>query len=327
MTSSTRLHATLPRGVTLLERGWLSSNNVVLFDDEQCVLVDSGYVSHSAQTLALVAAVTQGRPLDILINTHLHSDHCGGNALLQSTFPSLQTFIAPGESAFVSPWTPEKLSHQATGQRCEPFTFTAVIYPGQTLTLGGREWLVMQAPGHDPHAIMLWCESQRILISADALWENGFGIVFPELVGISAFDEVECTLNAIECLQPQWVLPGHGRAISDVDAALRRARSRLEQFRTRPAEHTHYALKALLKFLLLDRRIMSWTETRDWVIRSELIGQALDRGCRQGYASIDPISAATWQTNSPSEAWLATAVDQLKASGALATDGENLWDV
>ena len=37
----------------VFERGWLSSNNV-LFTGDAPALVDSGYVTHAPQTLALV---------------------------------------------------------------------------------------------------------------------------------------------------------------------------------------------------------------------------------------------------------------------------------
>ena len=70
----------LPDTVQVFERGWLSANNVVLFDGGEATLVDSGYVSHAAQTVALVRAALDGRRLGRLINTHSHSDHIGGNA-------------------------------------------------------------------------------------------------------------------------------------------------------------------------------------------------------------------------------------------------------
>ena len=39
----------------VFERGWLSSNNVLLLDDDaNATLVDTGYVSHREQTLSLV---------------------------------------------------------------------------------------------------------------------------------------------------------------------------------------------------------------------------------------------------------------------------------
>jgi predicted Fe-S protein YdhL (DUF1289 family) len=75
----------LPASMRVFERGWLSSNNILFMDDDTAALVDSGYVTHAPQTLALLQHALQGRALDLLLNTHLHSDHCGGNALLQQT--------------------------------------------------------------------------------------------------------------------------------------------------------------------------------------------------------------------------------------------------
>src|SRR5690606_25945662 len=70
----------LPPSIQVFERGWLSSNNILFTGADGTALVDSGYVTHAPQTLALVRQVLAGRPLERLLNTHLHSDHCGGNA-------------------------------------------------------------------------------------------------------------------------------------------------------------------------------------------------------------------------------------------------------
>ena len=95
---------TLPPGVRVFERGWLSANNVLLLDADSATLVDSGYVTHQAQTLALVQHALQGRTLDQLANTHLHSDHCGGNQALQAQYPALKTWIPPGLAQAVQHW-------------------------------------------------------------------------------------------------------------------------------------------------------------------------------------------------------------------------------
>jgi len=42
-----------PPGMQVFERGWLSSNNVLIVGDDQTVLIDSGYCTPSTQTLAL----------------------------------------------------------------------------------------------------------------------------------------------------------------------------------------------------------------------------------------------------------------------------------
>ena len=61
----------------------MSSNMVLFAGRDATALVDSGYLTHADTTLALVRHALAGRPLDALYNTHLHSDHCGGNATLQ----------------------------------------------------------------------------------------------------------------------------------------------------------------------------------------------------------------------------------------------------
>lgn len=242
----------LPAGVTVFERGWLSSNNVLISGQAGCALVDSGYSTHSAQTLALVARALNGRPLDVLLNTHLHSDHCGGNAALQQAYPHLQTHIPPGHAAFVQDWNPHALTYTPTGQTCPPFRFDTVLQPGTDMQLGDTQWQVHAAPGHDPHSVILFEPLSRVLISADALWERGFGVIFPELEGLDAFDAVADTLDLIEALAPAVVIPGHGRVFADVGPSIAFARERLRGFQANPAKHIQHAAKVLLKFKLLE---------------------------------------------------------------------------
>lgn len=252
------------RGVTVFERGWLSSNNILLQGDGPSALVDSGYCTHAQQTLALLRDNLHGRSLDLLLNTHLHSDHCGGNAQLQSAFPHLQTLIPPGQAAAVAQWDPVALTYVPTGQSCPAFTHQGVLTPGTSRRLGQDTWEIHAAKGHDPHSVVLFQPNSGILISADALWENGFGIVFPELEGIDAFDEVADTLDLIERLAPNIIIPGHGSIFENLAGALQRARSRLEQFTKNPVKHRRHALKVLIKFKLLEWQSVSIEDLFTW---------------------------------------------------------------
>ena len=112
-----------------------------------------------------------------------------------------------------------------------------------------------------------------VLISADALWNNGFGVVFPELTGKPGFDAVGETLALIESLKPRVVIPGHGPTFSDVPGALERAQRRLAQFRADPARHSQYAAKALLKFKLLETQSMPTTKLRAWMQGTSIMRQ------------------------------------------------------
>ena len=237
---------------------------VVLRGDRDVAIVDSGYCTHSGQTLALVAAGAGGLPVATLVNTHLHSDHCGGNAALQRQYPGVRTLIPPGLAAAVQAWDEDALTYRPTGQQCPRFRFDDIVTPGSEVRLGALEWEVHAAPGHDPHSVILFERESRTLISADALWERGFGVVFPELEGVHAFDEVAATLDLIEQLRPSVVVPGHGPVFSDLDAALKVARGRLSAYRADPVRHATHAAKVLVKFKLLEWQEIGLAALMQW---------------------------------------------------------------
>ncbi len=238
----------------VFERGWLSSNNVLLLDDDaNATLVDTGYVSHREQTLALVCSQLGGRRLIRIVNTHLHSDHCGGNAFLQQHLGA-RIAIPPGHADAVAHWDEDVLTFKATGQRCDRFRYDEVLEPGSVLRAGERDWQIMAAPGHDPHSVMLWNADDRILISADVLWQHGFGGIFPEIEGESGFTEQAAMLELIAKLAPRLVIPGHGAPFFDVDAALDRARRRLAALSSDVERNARQVAKALIKFYLLEVR-------------------------------------------------------------------------
>ena len=296
----------LPDCIEVYERGWLSSNNIVLHGKDEVALIDSGYVSHAPQTLALLRHSLQGRPLDRLFNTHLHSDHCGGNALLQATY-GCHTSIPVSEAAKVRHWDVDALSFRATGQQCDRFAFDATVAPGDQLVLADLHWQALGAAGHDPHSLIFYCAEEGILVSADALWENGFGVIFPELEGESGFAEARATLALIATLDLRVVIPGHGRPFSDAKGALERAFSRLDYLASEPARNAQNAVKVLLKFLLLERQRVALAEVPALLAAMPLLREANRRFLRQEIAAL-----AEW------------AVAQLVKAGAARVDGDLL---
>jgi len=296
----------LPPGVVVFERGWLSSNNILFVGAESSTLVDSGYGTHAEQTVDLVSAGLRGRPLDRLLNTHLHSDHCGGNAALQGAYPGLHTWIPPGQAHFVSIWDPIALSYEPTGQFCPRFAYTGVMKPGTDVRLAGRPWEIHAAPGHDPHSLILFEPQSRTLISADALWENGFGVVFPELEGGDAFGEVAATLDLIERLNPRTIIPGHGRVFSYRRDVLASARQRLAAFISNPTRHANHAAKVLLKFKLLEQQQLRFVDFRAWAKRTSHF-QRIHESFFESIAFED---------------WLEQLTDELARSGVARRDGD-----
>lgn len=304
----THIPPVLPPEIIVFERGWLSANNVLFLGRDATALVDSGYCANADQTVALVESGLGGRPLDRLLNTHLHSDHCGGNAALQARWPALATHIPPGQWAQVQDWDPVALSYQPTGQDCPRFRADARLLPGTELLLGDRPWQIHAAPGHDQHAVLLFQPGQRLLISGDALWENGFGVVFPELDGDDAFAEVGATLDLIDALNPLTVIPGHGGVFGDLPTALARARRRLAGFVADPVRHARHAAKVLLKYKLLEWQQAPLPQVQAWLAATPY------------YASLH----RRYFADRPADQWARELVQDLVTSGAARLDGETL---
>lgn len=300
----------LPAGVRVFERGWLSANNILLTGDDQTALVDSGYATHSTQTVALVQQALGGRPLDLLLNTHLHSDHCGGNAALQHCYPDVRTLIPPGQADHVRNWNPVALTYTPTGQECPPFRMAGLLIAGAEILLGDLQWQIHSAPGHDAHSVMLFEPASRALISADALWENGFGVVFQELEGDRAFGEVAATLDLIESLAPAVVIPGHGKVFAHVTDSLAAARRRLDSFVANPQKHADHAARVLLKFKLLELQQLRLVDLGRWAASTPYF----------------KLVHARWFPDADFTAWAEQLVDSLVRSGAAGRDGDLVFN-
>jgi len=150
------------------------------------------------------------------------------------------------------------------------------------LALGDLQWQALGAPGHDPHSLILYCERHGIVISADALWENGFGVIFPELDGESGFAEARATLALIGGLDVRLVIPGHGAPFVDAKGALARANARLDYLAADPVRNAQNAVKVLLKFLLLERRSIAMSELGALLETIPVVARANRRFLHQG---------------------------------------------
>jgi glyoxylase-like metal-dependent hydrolase (beta-lactamase superfamily II) len=246
----------------------------------------------------------RGRRLDLLVNTHIHSDHCGGNAALQQAH-GCRTLIPEADARAVRDWDEAALTYVATGQQCPRFGFDGTIAAGDSLLLGDLEWQVLGASGHDPHSVILYCPAERLLISADALWENGFGVIFPELEGESGFAEARATLEQIAGLDVRLVIPGHGAPFAGIAGALERAFRRLDYLAADPARNAQNGIKVLVKFRLLERRRVALAELRQWMREVPLLAAS-----NRNHLQMDPDALADW-----------TAAQLVKAGAAALDDG------
>jgi glyoxylase-like metal-dependent hydrolase (beta-lactamase superfamily II) len=262
------MHGTLPPQVHVFVRDWLSANHVLLKSPDGHVLVDSGYVRYSAMTLSLLASPhgLSGEPLAKIVNTHCHSDHIGGNAAIKRVY-GCPVALPESEAPLVERWDQKALLLDYADQRAERFAVDEILRAGSTHVWGGLEWQALAAPGHAMHALIFYNPEHRILISGDALWENGYGFVMPRALDPAAMPATRATLDLIAGLDVRVVIPGHGDVFTDVRPALDRAFRRADALEIDDARVARHALKALLTFCLLDRKRLPLADLPEYVAR------------------------------------------------------------
>jgi glyoxylase-like metal-dependent hydrolase (beta-lactamase superfamily II) len=172
------------------------------------------------------------------------------------------------------------------------------------------DWVVHCAPGHHPYSYILFCEKHGILLSADALWEKGFGVIFPALDSWAGFKETRDTLDMIEAMDVRLVIPGHGRPFTQVQEAIEAAHSRLNYLEADPLRNAQNGIKVLTKFLLMDKQRVKLSEVPKLLASVPLISVANRR-----HLSYGEIHLAYW------------TVTQLKRAGAARVEGDELVNI
>ena len=165
----------------------------LLGDGDELTAIDAGFPLPENKD-AWASALGQRR-LDHIFITHCHPDHLGLGGWLSAQFPNAPVFITAREEKLaralcnddtLKEWLPVHISaYQAAGLDQDrmnamfkrmggykqvvsplPATFTTVKN-GDTVTLGGKQWIVIEGFGHSPEHASLYCAADDIFIAGD----------------------------------------------------------------------------------------------------------------------------------------------------------------
>jgi glyoxylase-like metal-dependent hydrolase (beta-lactamase superfamily II) len=296
----------LPPQLHVFVRDWLSANHVVLRSADGNVVVDTGYGDHVPLTLALIAsrAGLDGEPLDLVVNTHAHSDHIGGNAALKRAY-GCRIAMPERDAADVARWDTRALLLDYAGQAAERFTVDEPLRAGTQRRWGDHDWELLAAPGHAMGALVFYNALHGILVSGDALWHDGFGFVMPRAMDPEALPATRATLDLLATLDVRTVIPGHGEPFADFREALARARSRLAAFEADEARQARHAVRVVLAFNLLHRKRMPLADLPAYLERTALFAEMNERYLRQ-----DAGALAQWLCRSLCDAGVARVSEE-----------------
>ncbi len=213
---------TLPtRAVLLPNDGWDSRlhwfragdevDTFALITRRYLVIVDTMSTPElAADIMQALQRVRQGRHL-LVVNTHAHYDHCWGNVLfadIDGRYAAPIIGHARTRDHILSQEAQEYLAQQQEQPRFAQvrlapptITFTESLHiDGDDLTLD-----LFPTPGHCDDHIAIWIPEIRTLLAGDAAEHP-----FPHVTRPEDLPVLRASLERMQMLDPQFVLPCHG---------------------------------------------------------------------------------------------------------------------
>jgi hydroxyacylglutathione hydrolase len=238
----------LPAWVSWQQRPFPDAN-LLLLRGRRPALIDSGFVGHAEQTAAWARAHS-GR-VALVVNTHWHSDHVGGNAVLQAMGAGIAASVPDAQA--IARRDPGCCQAEYLDQPVAPYTIDQPLGDGQVLRLGDADWQVVSTPGHTPGHLALWQPQERLLIVGDALSDYDVGWVNIALDGLGAAGTALASLHRLADLRPRVLLPSHGPIPADPGVAFATAIRRAQRLVDDPAGAVWYGARRIFAFALMIR--------------------------------------------------------------------------
>ncbi len=169
-------------------------NSAILVSDKGVLVVDSKIMGGKDKLFALVKEKAGNKPI-ILINTHLHADHAGGNGLYKGN-----TIIAGAYTK--EQWIEE--NGEADGLPTEFIKDKKEIQVGE-------ETVIIQNMGqaHTYNDVVVFFKNRKMLFLGDILM-IGMHPFLKENNGSKISLYLEKQNKALEEFQPEKIVPGHG---------------------------------------------------------------------------------------------------------------------
>jgi len=238
-----------------IERGYLNGNHVV-FSSKEPVLIDSGYVADFGETEKLINNLgVRISDVRLIVNTHCHCDHVGGNKAIQERSGCTVAMHRIGKH-FIDSRDDWATWWRYYGQRAEFFDCTQALEDGDVIPVGPHDFRVIHTPGHSADGIVLYNGKEKILISSDSLWENDMAVMTLRVEGSRALFSMLESLDRISALDVTVAYPGHGKPFTDVKGAIEKARKKIASYldcRDRVGEDL--IKKIIVYTLLMERSI------------------------------------------------------------------------
>lgn len=184
------------------------------------ILIDT--TSSPAEAVSLLEAVNvQQGEVQLVVNTHFHSDHTWGNQMF--TCPILANRLCQEQmrSNLKNEWSPQTIQStlddlkRTDPKKAEDFRLTVqglhIKLPDQVFEercigyLGGVKYSIIHLGGHTPDLSVVWLPESRILFASDLIFQGRYPYIFDADIP----KWIDCLGKLLE-FNAKAIIPGHG---------------------------------------------------------------------------------------------------------------------
>jgi len=258
-----------------IERGYLNANHFV-YRSKSPILIDTGYIADFSETEKMIAELGVNlADVSLIISTHTHSDHIGGNQIIQQQSGCDIAVHAVGRY-FIDSQDDWSTWWRYYDQEADFFTVTQTLQDGEIVAIGPHEFQVIYTPGHAADGIVLYNRREKILISSDTLWENDSAAMTLRVEGSRALFDMQASLKKLDPLEIDIVYPGHGQPFSDVKSAIKKSKKRIERYFREPQQIGNDLIKKIIVYTLMMKETVQESDFFPYLMNTYWFKETVD---------------------------------------------------
>jgi glyoxylase-like metal-dependent hydrolase (beta-lactamase superfamily II) len=267
-------------------------NCYLLRDDEGWTMLDTGLDQPNVRAAWHEACThfdLEPQQIRQIVLTHMHPDHFGLSGYFQH-LTGAPVYLSPRERELAQTvwvedgWRPELvaeywrmggipndvralISDQTENLRHMTMPHPqeiSTIAPGDTIRMGGRDFLAIHAPGHSDGQLIFYDAADKLILCGDQVLKS----ITPN-IGLwpsTEADPLGRYLDSLECLaglEVRLALPGHGGVITEWQARL----CSLEEHHRARLEETRRAVEGSATALEVSRRLFNFGALTEHEVR------------------------------------------------------------
>ncbi|USS41461.1 MBL fold metallo-hydrolase [Thermococcus aggregans] len=204
---------------TVMLKGIGYDSNIYLFrDGKEGLIIDTGTGIYWHRYFEVLERENylDGLEKVIILNTHEHFDHIGGNRKFKEVLEKRGIDVKFAAHRFAADVIERGddyvILSYAYGKRFMPHSVDVRLDDGDILEVGGKKLEVIHTPGHTAGSSCLYEPEEKILFTGDTLFKGAVGRTD---LPTGSFEKLIESLERLSSLDVYIALPGHGKPVTN----------------------------------------------------------------------------------------------------------------